>query len=60
MCACRCGIAMHLCDGELRYIDGNSDHPLNKGEIWKPALIISGFGEHHNSRRDVSVQDWVP
>src|SRR3954462_6606432 len=33
MCACRCGIRVHLTDGELRYIDGNPEHPLNKGVI---------------------------
>ena len=33
MCACRCGIRVHLQDGELRYIDGNPEHPLNKGVI---------------------------
>jgi len=33
MCACRCGIRVHLRDGELRYIDGNPEHPLNKGVI---------------------------
>jgi len=33
MCACRCGIRVHLRDGEVRYIDGNPDHPLNKGVI---------------------------
>ena len=33
MCACRCGIRVHLRDGEIRYIDGNPDHPLNKGVI---------------------------
>jgi anaerobic selenocysteine-containing dehydrogenase len=33
MCACRCGIRVHLRDGELRYIDGNPGHPLNKGVI---------------------------
>ena len=33
MCACRCGIRAHLRDGELVYIDGNPDHPLNKGVI---------------------------
>ena len=29
MCACRCGIRVHLRDGEVRYIDGNPAHPLN-------------------------------
>ena len=33
MCACRCGIRVHLQDGEVRYIDGNPAHPLNKGVI---------------------------
>ncbi len=33
MCACRCGIRVHLRDGEVRYIQGNPDHPLNKGVI---------------------------
>ncbi|HEX2542711.1 MAG TPA: molybdopterin oxidoreductase family protein [Caldimonas sp.] len=33
MCACRCGVRVHLRDGELRYIDGNPNHPVNKGVI---------------------------
>ena len=33
MCACRCGIRVHLEDGALRYIDGNPEHPINKGVI---------------------------
>ena len=33
MCACRCGVRVHLRDGEVRYIDGNPEHPLNKGVI---------------------------
>ncbi len=33
MCACRCGIRVHLVDGKIRYIDGNPDHPLNEGVI---------------------------
>jgi anaerobic selenocysteine-containing dehydrogenase len=33
MCACRCGIRVHLQDGEIRYIDGNPDHPHNMGVI---------------------------
>ena len=33
MCACRCGIRVTLKDGEVRYIEGNPDHPLNKGVI---------------------------
>ncbi|MEM7124654.1 MAG: molybdopterin oxidoreductase family protein [Pseudomonadota bacterium] len=33
MCACRCGIRVHLKDGEVNYIEGNPDHPVNKGVI---------------------------
>jgi anaerobic selenocysteine-containing dehydrogenase len=33
MCACRCGIRVTLRNGEVRYIQGNPDHPLNKGVI---------------------------
>ena len=33
MCACRCGIMVHLKDGRVRYIEGNPDHPVNRGVI---------------------------
>ncbi|MBV0910935.1 molybdopterin oxidoreductase family protein [Anianabacter salinae] len=33
MCACRCGIDVHLKDGKLVYIEGNRDHPVNKGVL---------------------------
>ena len=33
MCACRCGINVHLKDGIIRYIDGNKEHPTNKGVL---------------------------
>jgi len=33
MCACRCGIRVTLRDGEVRYIQGNPDHPLNHGVL---------------------------
>ncbi|MCC5794339.1 MAG: molybdopterin-dependent oxidoreductase [Chromatiales bacterium] len=33
MCACRCGIRVHLRDGRVAYIDGNRDHPVNRGVI---------------------------
>ena len=33
MCACRCGIQVHLKDGKVRYIDGNRAHPVNRGVI---------------------------
>ncbi|MFV2002120.1 MAG: molybdopterin-dependent oxidoreductase, partial [Paracoccaceae bacterium] len=33
MCACRCGINVHLKDGKVAYIEGNRDHPVNKGVL---------------------------
>jgi anaerobic selenocysteine-containing dehydrogenase len=33
MCACRCGIRVHFKDDQVRYIDGNPDHPVNKGVL---------------------------
>ena len=33
MCACRCGINVHLRDGKVTYIEGNRDHPVNKGVL---------------------------
>ena len=33
MCACRCGIDVHFKDGKLTYIEGNKDHPVNKGVL---------------------------
>jgi anaerobic selenocysteine-containing dehydrogenase len=33
MCACRCGIKVHLEDGRLRYIEGNREHPVNRGVL---------------------------
>ena len=42
MCACRCGINVHLKDGKIRYIEGNRDHPVNKGRA-----VRQGFGRNH-------------
>ena len=33
MCACRCGIDVHMKDGKVAYIEGNRDHPVNKGVL---------------------------
>ena len=33
MCAGRCGIKVHLKDGDVRYIEGNPRHPVNRGVI---------------------------
>ena len=33
MCACRCGINVHVKDGKVAYIEGNKDHPVNQGVL---------------------------
>ncbi len=33
MCACRCGINVHMKNGEIAYIEGNRDHPVNRGVL---------------------------
>ena len=33
MCACRCGINVHLMGEDIRYIEGNRDHPVNQGVL---------------------------
>lgn len=33
MCACRCGIKVTVEDNKIRYIQGNRNHPINKGVL---------------------------
>ena len=33
MCACRCGVKAHLEDGEIRFVQGNPAHPVNRGVL---------------------------
>ncbi len=49
MCACRCGIRVHLKDGRVRYIDGNRDHPVNKGVICGKGA--AGIMQHYSPSR---------
>jgi anaerobic selenocysteine-containing dehydrogenase len=49
MCACRCGIRVHLKDGRVRYIDGNPEHPVNRGVIC--AKGASGMMQHYSPAR---------
>ncbi|MBO6782034.1 MAG: molybdopterin oxidoreductase family protein [Alphaproteobacteria bacterium] len=46
MCACRCGIKVHLKDGAIRYIEGNKEHPVNKGVLC--AKGSAGIMQHHS------------
>ena len=49
MCACRCGIRVHLKDGLVRYIEGNPDHPINKGVLCGKGS--SGIMQHYSPAR---------
>ncbi|MBX2856565.1 MAG: molybdopterin oxidoreductase family protein [Rhodobacteraceae bacterium] len=49
MCACRCGIDVHLRDGKVRYIEGNRDHPVNKGVLCGKGS--AGIMQHYSPAR---------
>ena len=49
MCACRCGIRVHLKDGKVRYIEGNRDHPVNKGVLCGKGS--AGIMQHYSPAR---------
>ena len=49
MCACRCGINVHLRDGKIRYIEGNRDHPVNQGVLC--AKGSAGIMQHYSPAR---------
>jgi len=49
MCACRCGIRVHLKDGRIRWIQGNPDHPVNQGVLC--AKGSAGIMQHYSPAR---------
>ncbi len=49
MCACRCGIKVHLLNGQVRYIEGNRDHPVNRGVLC--AKGSAGIMQHYSPAR---------
>jgi anaerobic selenocysteine-containing dehydrogenase len=49
MCACRCGIRVHLKENRVRYIDGNPQHPVNRGVIC--AKGSAGIMQHYSPAR---------
>jgi anaerobic selenocysteine-containing dehydrogenase len=49
MCACRCGIRVFLKDGKVRYIEGNRDHPVNKGVLCGKGA--AGIMQHYSPAR---------
>ncbi|HEY3796168.1 MAG TPA: molybdopterin oxidoreductase family protein, partial [Bradyrhizobium sp.] len=49
MCACRCGIKVHLADGRIRYIEGNRAHPVNHGVLC--AKGSAGIMQHYSPAR---------
>ena len=62
MCACRCGIKVTIENGNVRFIQGNPDHPTNRGVICakgssgamkqnSPARIFSPLLRKEGTRR---------
>ena len=49
MCACRCGIKVHLKGGQVRYIQGNPNHPVNKGVLCGKGS--AGIMQHYSPAR---------
>ncbi|WP_299564896.1 molybdopterin oxidoreductase family protein [uncultured Sulfitobacter sp.] len=49
MCACRCGIDVHMKNGKVAYIEGNRDHPVNKGVLC--AKGSAGIMQHNAPSR---------
>ncbi len=49
MCACRCGINVHMKDGKVAYIEGNKDHPVNQGVLC--AKGSAGIMQHNAPSR---------
>ncbi len=49
MCACRCGINVHMKNGKVAYIEGNRDHPVNKGVLC--AKGSAGIMQHNAPAR---------
>ncbi|MDQ5921941.1 MAG: sulfite dehydrogenase (quinone) subunit SoeA [Pseudomonadota bacterium] len=62
MCACRCGIKVTLKNDEIRFIQGNPDHPLNQGILcakgssgimkqYSPARLTQPMRRKHGTKR---------
>ncbi|KFN41753.1 hypothetical protein N790_12225 [Arenimonas malthae CC-JY-1] len=49
MCACRCGINVHLRGDRVRYIEGNPAHPVNRGVLC--AKGSAGILQHYSPAR---------
>ncbi len=49
MCACRCGILVHLKNNRVRYIQGNPEHPVNRGVLC--AKGSAGIKQHESPAR---------
>ena len=49
MCACRCGINVHMKEDKVAYIEGNKDHPVNQGVLC--AKGSAGIMQHNAPSR---------
>src|SRR5690606_16955985 len=49
MCACRCGIRVHLKEGKVCHIEANQDHPVNQDVICEKGS--AGVQPHYSPAR---------
>jgi sulfite dehydrogenase (quinone) subunit SoeA len=49
MCACRCGIKVHIKDNQVKYIEGNRNHPVNQGVLCGKGS--AGIMQHNSPAR---------
>ncbi len=49
MCACRCGIQVYVKNDKIRYIEGNPNHPVNRGVLC--AKGSAGIMQHYSPAR---------
>jgi anaerobic selenocysteine-containing dehydrogenase len=49
MCACRCGLKVWIKDGKIRYLQGNAEHPVNRGVLC--AKGSAGIMQHYSPAR---------
>ena len=70
MCACRCGIKVTTMDGELRFIEGTREHPVNQGVLCakgsagimkqrSPAKLRKPLKRREGSERGAGVFDEI-
>jgi hypothetical protein len=58
MCACRCGIKVHLKDGGIRFIEGNPRHPVSVAAVTPSSRERVSRSSPRNSRSTAALLRW--